>query len=99
MSFLIQNFFYPGEIITEEGNRIDVVVEVNFLPFSKNKRLIYTSPQVCGASSVINDGIRLLKPGGLYLFLGMVHPQSELNITGEQIIRKCLTIKGNEKER
>ena len=25
----------------------------------------------------------------------MVHPNSELNITGEQIIRKCLTIKGN----
>jgi len=44
MLFLIQNFFYPGEIITEEGNKIDVAVEVNFLPFSKNKRLIYTSP-------------------------------------------------------
>jgi len=50
--------------------------------------------EVCGVSSVINDGIRLLKPGGLYLLLGMVHPRSELNITGEQIIRKCLTIKG-----
>jgi len=50
--------------------------------------------EVCGVSSVINDGIRLLKPGGLYLFLGMVHPHSNLNITGEQIIRKCLMIKG-----
>jgi len=50
--------------------------------------------EVCGVSTVINDGIRLLKAGGLYLFLGMVHPHSELNITGEQIIRKCLTIKG-----
>ncbi len=52
---------------------------------------------MCGVSSVVNDGIRLLKPGGLYIFLGMVHPHSELNITGEQIIRKCLTIKGNKK--
>ncbi|CAM4775092.1 unnamed protein product [Rotaria magnacalcarata] len=50
--------------------------------------------EVCGVSTVINDGIKLLKPGGLYLFLGMVHPHSQLNITGEQIIRKCLTIKG-----
>lgn len=24
----------------------------------------------------------------------MVHPKSQLNITGEQIIRKCLTIRG-----
>ncbi|UJR35518.1 hypothetical protein I4U23_028272 [Adineta vaga] len=45
-------------------------------------------------SNVVNDGIRMLKPGGIYLFLGMVHPHSQLNITGEQIIRKCLTIKG-----
>ena len=51
--------------------------------------------QVCGVSTVVNDGLRLLKPGGLYLFLGMVHPHSKLNITGEQIIRKCLTIQGN----
>ncbi|CAF2794460.1 unnamed protein product [Rotaria sp. Silwood2] len=50
--------------------------------------------EVCGVSNVINDGIKLLKPGGLYLFLGMVHPHSELHITGEQIIRKCLMIKG-----
>ncbi|CAF1336275.1 unnamed protein product [Didymodactylos carnosus] len=49
---------------------------------------------VCGSSTVVNDGIRLLKPGGLYLLIGMVHPQSKLEITGEQIIRKCLTIRG-----
>lgn len=36
----------------------------------------------------------MLKPGGLYIFVGMVHPHSRLDITGEQIIRKCLTIKG-----
>ena len=38
--------------------------------------------------------MRMLKPGGLYLFVGMVHPNSKLDITGEQIIRKCLMIKG-----
>ena len=36
----------------------------------------------------------MLKPGGIYLLLGMVHPHSKLDITGEQIIRKCLTIQG-----
>ncbi|CAH1796008.1 unnamed protein product [Owenia fusiformis] len=50
--------------------------------------------EVCGAPSVIPDGINLLRPGGVYIFVGMVHPDSRLNITGEQIIRKCLTIKG-----
>lgn len=39
----------------------------------------------------------MLKPGGTYIFVGMVHPKSQLNITGEQIIRKCLTVKGKRK--
>ena len=50
--------------------------------------------EVCGSPDVITDGISLLRPGGMYLLIGMVHPQSHLNITGEMIIRKCLTIKG-----
>ncbi len=50
--------------------------------------------EVCGSSDVVDDGIRLLKPGGIYLFVGMVHPKTAFKITGEQIIRKCLTIKG-----
>jgi threonine dehydrogenase-like Zn-dependent dehydrogenase len=50
--------------------------------------------EACGNADVIDTGIKLLKPGGVYVFAGMVHPNSKLNITGEQIIRKCLTIKG-----
>lgn len=50
--------------------------------------------EVCGNSEVVQDGMKLLKPGGAYIFAGMVHPKSHLNITAEQIIRKCLTIKG-----
>jgi len=50
--------------------------------------------KVCGVPTVVNDGFRMLKPGGIYLFIGMVHPHSKLDITGEQIIRKCLMIKG-----
>ena len=50
--------------------------------------------EACGSPDVIPNGIRLLKPGGAYIFVGMVHPKTSLNITGEQLIRKCLTIKG-----
>ena len=38
--------------------------------------------------------MRALKPGGVYVLVGMVHPQSKLDITAEQIIRKCITITG-----
>lgn len=50
--------------------------------------------KVCGFPGVIPDGVRLLRTGGLYVLAGMVHPNSNLDITGEQIIRKCITIKG-----
>ena len=51
--------------------------------------------EVCGVPDVVDEGIRYLRPGGLYIFVGMVHPDSKLNITGETLIRKCLTLKGS----
>ncbi|XP_078681596.1 L-threonine 3-dehydrogenase-like [Branchiostoma floridae x Branchiostoma belcheri] len=50
--------------------------------------------EVCGAPSVVPSGIRLLRPGGTYVLVGMVHPRSQLDIRGDQIIGKCLSIHG-----
>lgn len=50
--------------------------------------------EVCGIRNVISEGIKLLRPGGVYVLVGMVHPDSKLDVTGEQIIRKCITVKG-----
>ncbi len=50
--------------------------------------------EVAGAAALVPEGIRLLRVGGYYGFVGMVHPNSQLDLTGEQIIRKCLTIYG-----
>lgn len=50
--------------------------------------------EVAGVAALIPEGVRLLRPGGFYGLAGMVHPNSKLELTGEQIIRKCLTIRG-----
>jgi putative phosphonate catabolism associated alcohol dehydrogenase len=50
--------------------------------------------EVAGVPGLVVEGLRLLRPGGFYCFVGMVHPQTQLAVTGEQIIRKCLTIRG-----
>merc|ERR1719476_211770 len=51
--------------------------------------------EMTGAKHVITEGVQLLRNGGHYAFAGMVHPDSQLSsLTGEQIIRKCLTIRG-----
>lgn len=50
--------------------------------------------EVAGDSSVVPEGIELLRAGGLYLLAGMVHPETPLQLTGEQIVRKCLTLQG-----
>merc|ERR1719265_2877924 len=51
--------------------------------------------EMTGAQSVIPEGVQLLRNGGHYAFAGAVHPNSQLSsLTGETIIRKCLTIRG-----
>ena len=50
--------------------------------------------EVAGVAALIPLGIAALRPGGYYIFVGMVHPDTQLPLTGEQVIRKCLTIRG-----
>lgn len=50
--------------------------------------------EATGNAAVIPAGIELLRPGGHYHWVGMVHPDTRLDLTGEQVIRKCLTIRG-----
>src|SRR5262249_42976161 len=50
--------------------------------------------EVAGDASVIPAGIKALRPGGEYVWAGMVHPESALDLTGEAVIRKCLTVRG-----
>ncbi|MEE2888724.1 MAG: zinc-binding dehydrogenase [Planctomycetota bacterium] len=50
--------------------------------------------EVAGVKSVVEEGINLCRIGGSYIFVGLVHPDSALDITAETIIRKCLTLRG-----
>ncbi len=50
--------------------------------------------EAAGHPSVVPEGIRVLRPGGHYGLVGMVHPDSRLDLTGEALIRKCLTVRG-----
>lgn len=51
--------------------------------------------EMSGQRNVLNEGVSLLRHGGHYAFCGMVHPDSRLStLTGETIVRKCLTIRG-----
>lgn len=50
--------------------------------------------EVAGTSAVVPEGVRLLRPGGCYVFVGMVHPATALALTGEIVVRRCLTIRG-----
>jgi len=50
--------------------------------------------EVCGVSSVVPLGLSLLKPGGVVVLVGCVTPDTKLDITGDQVIRKCATLMG-----
>ena len=50
--------------------------------------------EVCGDPAVIAEGLRLLRPGGTYGWIGLVHPESNVSLTAESVIRRCATIRG-----
>ena len=50
--------------------------------------------EVAGSPGLVAEGMKLLRPGGHYLLAGLVHPDSALNLTGESIIRDCVTLRG-----
>jgi threonine dehydrogenase-like Zn-dependent dehydrogenase len=50
--------------------------------------------EVTGSSAVIPEGVKALRPGGHYVWAGMVHPETKLDLTGEAVLRKCLTVRG-----
>ena len=50
--------------------------------------------EVCGKTSAAGQAVEALRIGGRYLIAGMVNPGSDLGIDGNQLIRKCLTVKG-----
>ena len=56
--------------------------------------MFFFTPQVCGVSAVIAKGLKLLRAGGVVVLVGCVTPDSKLDITGDQLIRKCATMIG-----
>lgn len=76
--------------------RLELVAEFGGTPLPPGREV---SPvdlvlEVTGSSAVIPDGIRALRPGGHYVWAGMVHPETQLDLTGEAVLRKCLTLRG-----
>ena len=50
--------------------------------------------ECAGAKEVVPQGVRMLRNGGFYGLVGLVHPDSALTVNAEVIIRKCLTLRG-----
>jgi len=50
--------------------------------------------EVCGVKSVVKQAVQSLRIGGRYLIAGLVTPGSDLEIDGNQLTRKYLTVKG-----
>ena len=50
--------------------------------------------EVCGQASVVPIGIRMLRIGGRYVIGGLVNPDSNFSLDGNEILRKWINIKG-----
>lgn len=78
-------------------------VNIKTVPFEKMKKEILKSTggrgvdvviEVSGVKDVTREAVELLRIGGRYLIAGLVTPGSMLDIDGNQVTRKYLTIKG-----
>ncbi len=50
--------------------------------------------EVCGLASVVPTGIKMLSVGGRYVIAGLVNPDDNITIDGNEILRKLITLKG-----
>jgi threonine dehydrogenase-like Zn-dependent dehydrogenase len=50
--------------------------------------------EAAGVRQLLNEGVEMLRPGGWYGWVGLVHPDSVIGPTAEQIIRRSLTVCG-----
>jgi len=50
--------------------------------------------EVCGHPGVVETGIKMLRTGGRYIIAGLVNPNANLTIDGNEILRKMITLKG-----
>jgi threonine dehydrogenase-like Zn-dependent dehydrogenase len=86
-------------VVDPSASRLDRVRDFLGVPMGADDlRPLYGQIDVvieaAGTASVIPEGLRLLRPGGHYILVGMVHPDSEFAITGEALIRGCITMRG-----
>jgi putative phosphonate catabolism associated alcohol dehydrogenase len=50
--------------------------------------------EVCGHPDAIKTGIKMLRTGGRYIIAGLVNPNANIIIDGNEILRKMITLKG-----
>lgn len=50
--------------------------------------------EVCGVASVVPVGVRMLRTGGRYMIGGLVNPDSNFTIDGNEILKKWITLRG-----
>ena len=50
--------------------------------------------EVCGNKAAVPGGLRALRTGGTYVLVGLIHPDSQLDLTAELLIKRLLTVKG-----
>lgn len=78
------------------AQRLALVAEFGGIPVPHSEKMpqVDLVLEVTGSSAVIPDGVKALRHGGHYVWAGMVHPETKLDLTGEAVLRKCLTLRG-----
>ncbi len=91
---LLESIGWEVEILEKSDARLRTALSAGFKLLSSTTDAVGLIVEAAGSSELLPWSYPLLRPGGELRLAGLVHPESQLGLSAEDIIRRCWTIRG-----
>lgn len=91
---LLESIGWEVEILERSDSRLRTALSAGFKLLSSTTDAVGLVVEAAGSSALLQCTYPLLRPGGELRLAGLVHPESHLGLSAEDIIRRCWTIRG-----
>jgi len=92
---LLELLGWEVEIFDMSEARLQTAISAGFKAPGTPTDAVGLIVEAAGSSQMLQDSYYYLRPGGELRLAGLVHPDSQLGLTAEDIIRRCWTIRGS----
>lgn len=93
-AFLLKREGFETSIIEIQPQRALVAQSLGFEVFSSIEGKVDLLIEAAGVPEALHASYQSVRTGGEIRLVGLVHPNSALNLTAEDLIRRCWTLRG-----